>query len=86
MVLCFHGCIFTCPYFLLFPSIQKTFIHKLHRLFPSFYVSCIILLICVSYSLVTLVLCFTFLGYFRIVIFSFFFLQLVGRHLRSSMF
>jgi hypothetical protein len=46
MVLCFYGSMLMCFYVSLFPSIQKTFIQKLHGLFASFYVSCIIFLMC----------------------------------------
>jgi hypothetical protein len=64
MVLYFYGSMLMCFYVSLFPSIQKTFIQKLHCLFAGFYVSCIIFLICVKFSLVIFLLCFTFLGFF----------------------
>jgi len=53
-----------CFYVSLFLSIQKTFIQKLHRLFASFYVSYLMILTCVTFSLVAFLLFFTFLGYF----------------------
>ncbi len=43
---------FLCLYVSLFPSIQKTFIQKLHRLFASFNVSCRMILTCVTFPLV----------------------------------
>jgi hypothetical protein len=74
MVLCFYGSMFLWLSISLFPSIQNTFIHKLHHIFARFYVSCIIFLTCDTFSLVVLLLCFTFLGCFRVVIFSLSFL------------
>jgi len=41
-ILCFYGFMFLFFYVSLFPSIQKPFIQKLHRLFVGVYVSCII--------------------------------------------
>jgi hypothetical protein len=63
-IICFYDFMFLCFYVSLFPSIQKTFIQKLHRLFASFYVSCFMILTCVTFSLVAFLLFFTFLGYF----------------------
>jgi len=56
MVLCFYGFMYLCLYLSLFPSIQKAFIQKLHHLFVVVYVSCIILLTCVTFSLVVLLI------------------------------
>ncbi len=53
----FYGSMFMCLYVSLFPSIQKTFIQKLHCHFASFCVSFIILLTCITFSLVVLLLC-----------------------------
>jgi hypothetical protein len=62
MFLCFYGFMYLCFYVSLFPSIQKTFIQKLHHLFASVYVSCIVLLRCVTFSLVVLLLDFLHFG------------------------
>jgi hypothetical protein len=83
MVLCFYGFMYLCLYLSLFPSIQKAFIQKLHHLFVVVYVSCIILLTCVTFSLVVLlidvlhskVVC-------ELCFFYSLFCKLVGKHLR----
>jgi len=59
--------------FIIFPSIQKTFIQKLHHLFASFYVSCIIFLTCHIF-IGCISFMFYILGFFLIVFFSFSFL------------
>jgi hypothetical protein len=62
---------FLCFYVSLFPSIQKTFIQKFHHLFIGCYVSYLQLLTFVTFSLVLLLLCLTFLGCFWDFSFSF---------------
>jgi len=43
--------------YMFIPSIQKTFIQKLNYLFVGFYVLCLLLLTCVTFSLILLLLC-----------------------------
>jgi hypothetical protein len=63
-----------CLYVSLIPSIPKTFIQKVHNLITGFYVPCLLLFTCVTFSLVLLLLFYILRLFLRF--FSFFSLQI----------